>query len=58
MECKKPGATLEEGVTNGIATTIRINCKTCDAVHDKAYHWYQYLKRNDAYEKEEAAKEA
>ena len=58
MECKNPRAALEEGVTNGISTMLRINCKTCDAVHDKAYHQYQYLKRKDAYEKEEAAKEA
>ena len=28
MECKNPGATLEESDLTGISTTLKINCKT------------------------------
>ena len=58
MECKDPGAILEESDLTGISTTLKINCKTCDKAHDKAYNRYMYLKRKDEGEKEEAKKES
>ena len=51
VECKKPGATLEETITTGISTTLRINCETCDTSHNKAYNRYMYLKKKYALEK-------
>ena len=58
MECKYPGATLEESDLTGISTTLKINYKTCDKAHDKIYNRYMHLKRKDEGEQEEAKKES
>ena len=56
-ECKNPGATLEESCRIGIASTLKINCKKCDKMHDKGYQRYKYLERKDVHEKGKATKD-
>ena len=43
-DCGNPGVTIEESYTVGLATTIKLQCDTCDEKHNNKYLRYKHMK--------------